>query len=314
MPVYNGQDYISRAIESVLAQTYKNMEIIVVDDGSTDKTAQIVKKYTDPRIRYIYQQNQWLGAARNTGINCSNGEFICFLDADDYFMVEKTERQIGLFESDTQLDAVYCPPLHFYTGRPKTLLIKKKPVDCSARPFEVLLEGSFINPNTLMVRRKVFDNIRFYSGRERYPEDWEFVLQLALKGFKFGYIDEPLVVVETRTDSLSSLQNQWIYKEKTVEMFENISREMSPEQKACVCIEKLLRKYRIQSATAYLAAGRKKEFFELIKLCLPGWQVAPAQMLRLIPAKVISMLLLRLWDIKQRLSLKRYRNAAKKIK
>ncbi|PJA94745.1 hypothetical protein CO130_02855, partial [Candidatus Jorgensenbacteria bacterium CG_4_9_14_3_um_filter_38_10] len=82
IPAYNAEKYIQRALESALAQTYKDIEIIVIDDGSTDKTAEIIKTYQDPRIIYFFQKNQGQGPARNNGIKKSQGEYITFLDAD----------------------------------------------------------------------------------------------------------------------------------------------------------------------------------------------------------------------------------------
>jgi teichuronic acid biosynthesis glycosyltransferase TuaG len=101
MPVYNGEKYIAESIRSVLDQTYQHWELVVTDDGSEDKTAEIVRKFSaaEPRIKYVYQPNGGLGNARNTGIRASRGELIAFLDADDLWLREKLARQIEMFEA-----------------------------------------------------------------------------------------------------------------------------------------------------------------------------------------------------------------------
>lgn len=93
IPVYNGEKYINQAIESVLQQTYTNYEIIVVDDGSTDNSKQILSPYFD-KIKYIYQKNQGVATARNKGLEIATGNYIAFLDQDDYFLPNKLESQL----------------------------------------------------------------------------------------------------------------------------------------------------------------------------------------------------------------------------
>ncbi|MBE9164401.1 glycosyltransferase [Tychonema sp. LEGE 06208] len=105
IPAYNGDRYIAQAVESVLAQTFTNLEIIVVDDGSTDETHQVLQPYLD-KIRYVYQENRGVAAARNRGIQEAKGEFIAFLDQDDFFEPDKLAAQIALFRSSPSLGIV----------------------------------------------------------------------------------------------------------------------------------------------------------------------------------------------------------------
>ena len=95
--VYNGEKYIESCLKSVLAQTYPNIEAIVVDDGSTDRTSSIVKNF--PGIKYIYQENKGVAEARNTGLKYCNGDYIAWLDADDLYLPEKVEEQVNFYES-----------------------------------------------------------------------------------------------------------------------------------------------------------------------------------------------------------------------
>src|SRR6478735_9297243 len=93
---YNTAEYVAHAIDSVLQQTWKNPELIVVDDGSTDETPQVVGRFADHRLKYVRQQNQGPNAARNTGIRQSRGEFVAFLDADDWWLPDKICRQVSV--------------------------------------------------------------------------------------------------------------------------------------------------------------------------------------------------------------------------
>src|SRR3990167_7556109 len=95
IPAYNAGKYIKGVLENLFLQTYRNIEIIVVDDGSTDNTEQIVKAYQNRGVRYIYQQNKGVAGARNAGIKEAKGELIAFLDADDFYLPEKIEKEVG---------------------------------------------------------------------------------------------------------------------------------------------------------------------------------------------------------------------------
>ncbi len=108
IPCYNHAHYLSYALESVLAQTYNDWEAIVVDDGSTDNTAEVTAQFNDPRIRYIYQNNQGLSSARNTGIYASLAGAIALLDADDVWEADYLEKMLPTLESNPEAAAVYC--------------------------------------------------------------------------------------------------------------------------------------------------------------------------------------------------------------
>lgn len=106
IPCYNTARYVKETIESVLNQTRQDFEIIVVDDGSTDDSHNVIASINDQRIRYHYQPNQGLAAARNTGLALATGEFVAFLDADDFFLPEKLARQIAALDSQPEVGLV----------------------------------------------------------------------------------------------------------------------------------------------------------------------------------------------------------------
>jgi len=106
IPTYNYAHFITEAIQSVLSQTFQDFEVIVVDDGSTDNTREVLAQFGN-KIRYIYQENRGLSAARNTGILNSSGQYLCFLDSDDSLLPEKLELQVKLLDSKVDVDLVY---------------------------------------------------------------------------------------------------------------------------------------------------------------------------------------------------------------
>ena len=302
IPAYNAEKYIQRALESALAQTYKDIEIIVIDDGSTDKTAEIIKTYQDPRIIYIFQKNQGQGPARNNGIKKSQGEYITFLDADDYYFPEKVEKQVRFLENHSEYQAVYCNALHFYSAHP-LVFFKKKHNYHSGDIFKDLLESSYINLNTIMVSRQILDKAGLFNENRYCPEDWELWLKISRAGFQFGYLDEDLVKVEIRPDSNTTMAIQWILKNNALKMFENIFSSMNHEEKVLYKTEEILRKMRFKLAVACLVGGRKKDFFKtfvsLYKFPFKIFAYLATGLLIIIPSVLLRSVLIKLWKINQ---------------
>lgn len=148
IPCYNAEKYLRQAIDSVFAQTYSNLELIVVNDGSTDKSGAILASYGD-RIRVIHQQNQGLSAARNVGIASALGEYVAFLDADDYWQPDKLRQQIAVMEANpnlalchTQFEMVEADGSHIRYGFGGGM--------CS---YTELLVGCGIGVSTVVVRK-----------------------------------------------------------------------------------------------------------------------------------------------------------------
>jgi glycosyltransferase involved in cell wall biosynthesis len=159
IPVFNGADHIAEAIDSVVAQSYSALEIIVIDDGSTDKTADIVKGY-GPRVRYEYQRNQGSSVARNHGVSLARGEFLAFLDADDLWSADKLALQLAAFRSDPALDLVYGHVKEFEHGGRDAL------ADTPSLPGH--------HPGAVLVKRRAYDRIGGFSEEFQQAEvvDW----------------------------------------------------------------------------------------------------------------------------------------------
>lgn len=291
-PAYNAQRYIKRAIESVLNQTYKNLEVIVIDDGSTDRTAEIIKSYNDPRIIYLYQENQGQGPARNYGIRKSKGEYITLLDADDVYLPEKIEKQVQFMQTYPEYKAVYCNALHFYSDNPYKFFKKKYDCPCGDI-FPDLLRTSLINPNTIMFHREVLEKVGGFNEKRYYPEDWDMWLRIARACFRFGYIDEDLVKVEIREDSNTTMDIQWILKENALEMFHNIFSQMTKEEKSFYRTDKILKKMRFKLAIAYLIAERKRDFLHTFSRLCPSSFFG--KIIGIILLAVPSSVLVKLW-------------------
>jgi len=158
IPVYNGEKYLAEAIESVIYQTYRPLEILVVDDGSTDDTASITKRFAS-KVRYHFQPNRGAGAARNTGIELARGDFLAFLDADDFWVEEKLMVQIAHFADDPNLDMVFGHIKQFYSPE-----LKKDDKEKIKIPFESM---PGCHAGTMLIKRDAFLRVGPFG------EDWE---------------------------------------------------------------------------------------------------------------------------------------------
>lgn len=195
IPTYNREKYVVEAIESVLVQTYKNLEIIVVDDGSTDGTEKILEPYRD-RVVYIYQENQGPSAARNTGIRRANGQFIAFLDSDDLWLPEKLEVQVAYMETNPEVGLVHTGKLH-REERPTGPILKEWPYAEQSRSGHIFPEmflGPAVLTPTVVARRECFDVAGLFDEDLTFGEDHHLFLRIA-RHFPIGYINKPLVII-----------------------------------------------------------------------------------------------------------------------
>jgi glycosyltransferase involved in cell wall biosynthesis len=164
MPVFNGERYVVEAIESVLVQKYRHIEIIAVNDGSTDRTEEVIRACAD--VRYLYQHRQGASSARNSGIKYSSGEFLAFLDADDLWTKDKLEVQMALFRADPGLDMAFGHAEQFYSPELEESLRDRIHFAAGSLPGYV--------PGTMLVRRAAFMSVGFFDAGFRIGEfiDW----------------------------------------------------------------------------------------------------------------------------------------------
>jgi glycosyltransferase involved in cell wall biosynthesis len=197
IPTYNRSGSIVQAIDSVLAQTHGQCEIIVVDDGSSDDTGATLAPYLE-RISYIYQENRGRSAARNVGIERATGEYVAFLDSDDAFLPEKLESQVRFLLRNPGVDVVYgngylADDRGISGPLPRDLVT---PVH-SNEPMEVLLaliRRSLFPPCFALFRRTSLDRGVRFDEELHVLEDWDLCLRLGLKGVRFLYHDDPVAI------------------------------------------------------------------------------------------------------------------------
>lgn len=165
IPLYNCRDYIGSAIQSVLNQTFDDFEIIMVDDGSTDSSDEIVKSIADPRIRYIRQENQGVSVARNTGIENAYGEFVAFLDADDYWQCQHLEFAAQIFRQRKDINWFASKYIRTPLLRSDNLLADKVYTDSKIETMDFYRKGYwFVNSSSVIIRKSAIGNQRFIAG------------------------------------------------------------------------------------------------------------------------------------------------------
>ena len=206
IPTYNRETTITKAIESVLNQTYPVQEVIVVDDGSKDNTEEVVGQIGDERIRYVKTpENHGAGAARNYGVKQARCELIAFHDSDDEWVVDKIEKQMTYLETHPDVGLVYtaftayCNNQHF-----------DYPEGCmsSATEYEgdilrKLLVHNVVDTPTILMSKNIFDEMGGFDENMDALEDWELAIRVAKK-YRLGFVGEPCVKVSLEGNRMSS--------------------------------------------------------------------------------------------------------------
>ena len=176
IPTYNCARFLPDAIESVLAQTFRDFEIIVMDDGSTDDTAQVVARY--PQVRYIKKEHSGISASRNAAVSAASGQVVAFLDADDLFTPDKLEKQVAYLEENPDCQLVFTKAENFYQDE------AARQGEAQQALYNASLERCII---TCAIRRSVF---REHGGfRTDYPhgEDTQFMYRLSISGLSLDH-------------------------------------------------------------------------------------------------------------------------------
>lgn len=213
IPCYNGEKYIAEALQSVLDQTFHDFEIIVVNDGSTDRTEDIIKGFCDERIKYYYQENIGLARTRNRQLELSNGELIAFLDQDDLWLPRKLEKQIPLFEKNPDVGLVSSDTIFFdITGKEQQIYKKQKPP--RGRVFRQLLTRNFLGLVSVVIRRNVLDNLsESFDNRFTASSDIDLFLRIC-HDYEFDYVDEPLAKWRMHLESWTFARKEVFPKER----------------------------------------------------------------------------------------------------
>ena len=185
IPAYNGERYLREAIDGILSQTYRPLEIIVVDDGSTDGTADIIASYGG-QVRYIWQPNGGLAAARNLGLGAATGEFVAFLDQDDLWHLEKLTRQMERFQARPELEMCVTHMKNFWIEG-----LHKEEAQFRNRRLSEPAPGYLTQ--TLLARRTLFDTVGRFNTAFQHGNDTDWFARAAEQGTATELLQDVLV-------------------------------------------------------------------------------------------------------------------------
>ena len=283
IPTYNRAYLLPKAVESVLSQTFKDIELIVIDDASTDYTPELIRRYIEKSsIPIFYWKNkERLGpaASRNIGIKLAKGKFIAFLDSDDWFLPAKLEKQVEFFWKNPSYYLVQTEERWYKQGRrifPKKIHRKAK-----GYFFHRAVRLCVVSMSTVMVKKELFKEVGLFDPAFPVCEDYEFWLRVSLK-FPVGLIEEELVEKDGgRPDQLSATKGLDYYRTLAlIKIFKNYFSELTPEQKLLLYRE-ACRKFRIffKGALKYGNLGRAFELKKHFEKAFGHSMLSPSQAL-----------------------------------
>lgn len=270
MPAYNAEKFIERSIKSVLDQTYANFELIVIDDGSTDGTKAQIETFTDDRVRYVYQKNSGVAAARNKGILESRGQYICFLDSDDEWMpghltllnklIEKYSG-CGLYVTGYDIRLGNGEVIH------KSQQILRSVVEEefeSDNGFDLLNKhGYFLNTNTVCCRRDVFEKVGLFAEGVKNGEDDDMWYRI------FAYyplaISKAITTVYDRANCGATGQRGEVFETFFLKRVNDLlsSHEVPQHRKRSLLVWQ--ERNKLSRARKYILVGNKREALRIIK-------------------------------------------------
>jgi glycosyltransferase involved in cell wall biosynthesis len=207
IPAYNASRWIQRAVESVLHQSHRECEVIVVDDGSLDSTPEMLDAMGN-QIRWIRQPNRGIASARNRGLSMASGEFVMFLDADDWIFPDKLAHQLLSFSQTPSPDWVYCDIQYvdendrfLYKASDRFAYIKRSRLEGNL--FPELFHGNFIPIHAPLFRRKCLDDVGHFDENPDLLEDWDLLLRISVRAIA-SFIPKTLAACRIHSDSHSS--------------------------------------------------------------------------------------------------------------
>lgn len=199
IPTYNRAEMLPNSVNSVINQTYKNLEIIVVDDGSTDNTKEVVKKFKDKRIKYFKKRNGGPSSAQNYGIKKTKGKYITMLADDDEYLLDKVKLQVEFMQKHRNLVFCYCN-VFLKTDSDMRLFLDKPAKNAF---LDLLIGRNFISAPAVMIKTKILKSSGGFDTSLEVAEDYDLWLRITKKHKRFAYIDMPLAIVTTHELNLS---------------------------------------------------------------------------------------------------------------
>jgi len=247
IPTYNREACLERAIVSVLSQTYRNFELIVIDDGSTDNTSRIIHKYKN-KIRYFSQLHSGVSTARNLGLEKSEGTWVAFLDSDDYWLPRKLERQMQCLAENPQWLVMQTDEKWIRNG--VVVNPTKKHQKYSGWIFVQCLPLCIVSPSAVIVHQKVFNDVGVFDESLPVCEDYDLWLRVSLK-YEIGLLPEKLIIkTGGHSDQLS--RKYWGIDRYRVLALEKILNAELDRQQTELVLDEIIKKLTI------LSKGRTK--------------------------------------------------------
>lgn len=221
IPTYNRANYLKKSIQSVISQTIKDIEIIIINNYSTDNTLDVISSFNDQRIKIINFKNSGVIArSRNQGMMQSSGKYIAFLDDDDMWCEDKLELQIKYLESHPEFSAVYSNAIIIDEKDNRKGFLINHGLAKEGQVFQNLLGGNFITILTVLMRRELLESIGLFNEEPSLiaVEDYEYWMRIAFK-FEFGYIGKPLALYRIHSTSMSKRNSVALLRQKVLRMF-----------------------------------------------------------------------------------------------
>ena len=250
---YNNERFIAETVESVLNQTYKEYEIVVVDDGSVDGTRDALIPYMQ-KIRYHYKENGGIASAKNAGIGLSQAEFVAFLDHDDLWAPDKLQLQMEHFNENPQIGLVYAKYTSFRDG--KELRIKPEN-GYSGWIFKELIAKSFIQTSTVVVKRECLDAVGPYDETFSLGDEYDMFLRIAQK-FQCGFVDKGLT--RYRVHDTNASNNDFLFDNENLGVYKKVYNNFTDidgvEKKI---LRKRIARYSMKVAEGLYRQGKQEE-------------------------------------------------------
>lgn len=276
VPTYNYGHFIGETLESLHAQTYQNWECIIVDDGSTDHTSEIVAGYVaqDARIKFIQQKNQRQAAARNHGLKHATGQYIQFLDADDLLEPEKFARQVAYLEQYPEVDIVYSNVRYFETGKVHERRFSSGDEGERWMPeisgagkgvLMSLLRNNIMAVNASLFKRSTVEMVGLFNEKLPPVEDWDYLIRCAVAGARFQYEDAEGVRALVRSHPTSSSHDRRGMIRAELLMREEIRPFIAEPEMIRLNEERMAEGVGLLGVEEVVHGGRARGFYQFLK-------------------------------------------------